>query len=269
MRKVMIAMIALLASASWCVAQSTCATLSANSLSTYPPWDPYGNQGHNTGEHQFGTNSAATCSYSSIGGPYCASVCNAYGSASGTDTGLISNPLYSHRLGAQVNPGTSSANGAQIQCGATAAVTVVSCLVGTSCGTSITFSREVSGIGVTVSFPPNNIFSISQPYTNTCALQADPAYGDGGCAAWQAAHKNGAQDAPPPGCGGTEPDCGDDGEDPCCYCPGSGANPSLPLCGDCGDSAALMDPGRFSTPASCLGKRPRKALSDFLSTLDR
>ena len=113
----------------WSMAQKACSDY--NTSTTFAPWDPSGLQGHSTGGHYFYTNSAATCSYGSIGGQYCASQCDAYGSAFGNDKGLLSNPLYSHTLGATVNGGTSGANGAAISCGATAAVTAVSCLIGT------------------------------------------------------------------------------------------------------------------------------------------
>jgi hypothetical protein len=110
-----------------CLASAqTCS--SNNLLNVFPPWDPFGAQGHKTGGHYYYTNSASTCTYTSIGQQYCASVCSAYGSASGDDTGQVTPPLYAHTLGAIVNGGTSTANGAQIQCGATAAVTAVSCL---------------------------------------------------------------------------------------------------------------------------------------------
>lgn len=84
--------------------------------------------------------------------------------------------IYSHTLGAVVNGGTSSANGAQISCGATAAVTAVQCVIGTSCGAVIGFSGGASGIGVSVSFPPSSIFSTSKAYSRTCLLIADPQY---------------------------------------------------------------------------------------------
>jgi hypothetical protein len=133
-----------------------------------------------TGQHAFGSNSAATCGHKSIGQQYCASTCDAYGSASGDDTGAIANPFKSHALGAVVNGGTSTASGAQITCGATAAVTAVSCVQLTGCGATIGFSGGANGIGVSVSFPPNSVMSQSHAYTNTCPLVADPTFGGGG-----------------------------------------------------------------------------------------
>jgi hypothetical protein len=166
----------LAASFSWC---QTCATY--NLLTTYTPWDPSGTQGHNSGNHQYGTNSASTCTYASIGQQYCASSCSAYGSAFGNDTGTVTPIIYSHTLGAVVNGGTSSANGAQIQCGATAAVTAVACVIGLSCSVSISFSGGLYGVNVSVGFPPSSIYNnVSQNYTQTCALRADPQNDGGG-----------------------------------------------------------------------------------------
>ncbi len=157
-------------------AQTSCASYNLTNIET--PWDPSGVQEHATGSHTFSTNTTESCSYSSIGQQFCASSCYAEGSAFGTDTGTIAAGLlpHSHTLGAVVNPGTSNANGAQIQCGATAAVTVTSCVIGTSCGATIGFSGGVNGIGVSVSFPPSSIMGTSQPYQMTCALRSDPSY---------------------------------------------------------------------------------------------
>lgn len=134
---------------SWAAAQ-TCSNYSFLTVET--PWDPTNNKGHLTGQNSFYTNSAATCTYSSSGLQYCTSVCNAYGSASGVDSGSTG-AVYDHTLGAVVNGGASGANGAQISCGATAAVTAVQCLLGTSCGAVISFSGGTYGVGVSVSFP--------------------------------------------------------------------------------------------------------------------
>jgi hypothetical protein len=71
--------------------QSTCADY--NYATVFAPWDPAGNQGHLTGMHSFITNSAGNCSCSSINQQYCASTCQAYGSAYGTDSGARTNPL--------------------------------------------------------------------------------------------------------------------------------------------------------------------------------
>jgi len=169
---------ALLLAVQWSQAQTTCA--SYNTSTTYPAWNPVGTQGHNSGAHYFYTNSAANCTYSSIGLQYCASSCSAYGSGNADDTGTVTPIVDYHSLGAVVNPGTSTANGAQIQCGATAAVAAVACLIGTSCSAVVGFSGGAYGVGVSVSFPPGSIMGLSSAYTNTCALEADPTYGGGG-----------------------------------------------------------------------------------------
>jgi hypothetical protein len=170
LRKTVIA--AFILAASWAAAQ-TCSNYTFLTVET--PWDPTNNKGHLTGQHSFYTNSAASCTYSSSGQQFCSSACSAYGSASGVDTGSTG-VIYDHTLGAIVNGGASSANGVQISCGATAAVTAVQCLLGTSCGAVIGFSGGAYGIGVNVSFPPSSIYTASQPYTQTCALLADPQY---------------------------------------------------------------------------------------------
>ena len=146
-----------------------------NLLTTYAPWDPSNSTGHLTGNHTFGTNSASTCNYTSSGGTYCSSTCSAYGSAFGNDTGAVT-PVYDdHTLGAVVNGGVGSANGAQLQCGAMAAVTAVACLIGTSCSATIGFSGGANGVGVSISFPPNSVYTSQQAYTQICALRTDPS----------------------------------------------------------------------------------------------
>jgi hypothetical protein len=155
-----------------------------NYLDTYQPWDPSNNKGHLTGNHTFGTNQAATCTYTSVGEAYCASSCQAYGSGYGVDTGSTG-VIYVHDLGAVVNGGGSSQGGGpeaiNVQCGSTAAVTAVQCPTGFSCGTTIGFSGGEWGIGVSVSFPSGSIWGATLVQQETCPAEPDPTWGGGGC----------------------------------------------------------------------------------------
>jgi hypothetical protein len=140
-------------------------------------WDPVGTQEHTgSGNHSFYSSLTSSCTYSSTGHQFCATGCSAYGSISNTDTGRLTtvNPLYQHNPGNQVNGGYAGSGAGSASCGATAAATVTSCLI--SCAAVISFSGSSTGIGVGVSFPPDSIFGLSQPYTYTCPVEPDPTY---------------------------------------------------------------------------------------------
>ncbi len=88
--------------------------------------------------------------------------------------------FYQHNLGISTNVGTAQApNGGAIQCGSTVAATVTSCLL--SCAATISFSGGVNGIGVSISFPPSQIFIASGSLTTSCASETPQGSGGGGC----------------------------------------------------------------------------------------
>lgn len=197
-------------------AQSTCAGFDKQGALML--WDPSGTQDHVTGGyHVFGANLTGQCQYSHVVGQYdCATISISYGSISNQDTGRLTtvNPLYQHNVGNSINSGTgSSPGGGPASSGVTAAATVTSCLV--SCAAVIGFGGGLWGVGVTVSFPPDAIFGLSQADTLYCMPVVDP----------QGPGKGGSGFGGPE-CGGSE-DCS---ENECCTngsCGGCPANPLL------------------------------------------
>ncbi len=154
-----------------------------------------------------------------------------------TETGTLTNPLYTHDLAINWSLGGANGNGPQIQCGGTVAATGVACLV--SCSVAITFNATGNGVGTTVNFPSGNIWAASRSQTTTCAAKSGPV---GSCTSydwynttlWQSSgttgHKTGAHTAystlqsecayADQGSGGGGPECDGDLDCPgdlCCY----------------------------------------------------
>lgn len=173
-RQVVLFLALLMIAPSWSAAQQSCSDFSVQGSPLF--WDPFGDQGHLTGAHQFYSTLTASCSYTGMGNQYCTTACSAYGSISHQDTGALSNPFYQHNLGNSVNGGFWEAVNASgsISCQTTAAATVTSCLL--SCATSISFSGSQSGVGVSVSFPADAIFGLSQGYGFSCFPELDPQW---------------------------------------------------------------------------------------------
>jgi len=214
-----------------------------NTLATNAPgWDPSGVQGHLTGSHYWLTNSAGTCTYSSIGQPLCASICSAYGSAYSFEKGSLTNPVLEHLVNDAVNSGTSASNGAAISCAATTAVAAVSCLIGTSCSVSITFSGSPSGVGVSVNFPPSTVMATSSAFSNLCIAENDPSYGCTGNPGFICYNQNGGTGSAPTcqdgsyTCGNGEGECEladtpedcTEGEEPTCESDGGWSCEPIP-----------------------------------------
>ena len=68
--------------------------------------------------------------------------------------------------------GTAQApnGGVAIQCGATLAATVTRCLI--SCAATISFSGSANGVGISVSFPPSDVFAKTGTLVITCAPES-------------------------------------------------------------------------------------------------
>jgi hypothetical protein len=182
MRRHMLLLSSILYFASLAAGQTSCASYSAQDVPLF--WDPYGTQDHKTGGyHQFYSTLTGTCSYASVGLPNCSSLSTSYGSISNQDTGRLTtvNPLYQHNVGNSVNGGNGQAplGGVATISQATGAATVTSCLL--SCAAVISFSGGTgTGVNVSVSFPPDSIFGLSQAISTSCPNMPDPTYGGGG-----------------------------------------------------------------------------------------
>jgi hypothetical protein len=164
-----------------CVAQGNCAAWDTIG----PPffWVASGSVYHNTLSHTATATLSGECSYVDTGGAGspCASQC--YGTVTAlplvVDKGTLNHLIYSHELGDNYSTAGGSApnGGVEVDCGSTAAATVVAC-VGT-CPVTIGFSGGQNGVGVSVSFPSQQIFAQSYNWVTKCAAERRPM--DGCC----------------------------------------------------------------------------------------
>lgn len=109
-------------------------------------------------------------------GQACASVCQSYASNLETwmsENGTLDTLLhYTHYTGIQISDGGANGNGPAISCAVTVAAAVRSCLI--SCAVDITFNAKPFGVGTTVNFPPDAIFTSSYPYPTSCLAKSGP-----------------------------------------------------------------------------------------------
>jgi hypothetical protein len=185
MRTTLFVLLAILMTAVWCAAQDPAGACSQFNASDTPvPVNFWEVQEHANGGHGFGDTLGGTCKYTNTGstaGSPCASACQAsafpsgYG-PTGSEQGILNavDALYTHYLNGVANVGYAQApaGGAAIQCGATFAAAVRSCLI--SCGVAVTINGSSTGVGMSVSFPADAIMALESPLTTTCASEAAP-----------------------------------------------------------------------------------------------
>lgn len=202
MRQKMLALICVCLGANWAVGQSytSCPDYDTITTSYFDPTP--GTANHITGQHIATGSMQFTCTYTSVGLQSCATACNAVPTIAEVDSGTLI-ALYTHNLGTNEAGGQATApnGGANETCGATVAATVTACLV--TCAASISIGVGQSGVGASVSFPPSQIYAVTNlPTQVTCANEPDPNYEGGG-----------EGGGPGTGCAGGSPKCDDGGVD--------------------------------------------------------
>lgn len=94
---------------------------------------------------------------------------------SAVESGQLTNLLFSHFIGANAMGGLSAGvNGATATSGGTAAGTVRDCV--TSCDVTVGISGSSNGIGLSVSFPPSNVWAQQVPRQISCGPILDPTF---------------------------------------------------------------------------------------------
>jgi hypothetical protein len=156
--------------------QATCSQF--NTSNTFPHGLSDTNE-HTTGQHTFNAAVQGTCTYTSGAGTACNVACTANSSSTMTDAGQLSGVGTFHATAKADFTGNASNNGAQsISCQGTSGGTVRSCLI--NCNTSISISATGNGLGATINFPANQIWSDQNSGVINCAPESVASGGKGG-----------------------------------------------------------------------------------------
>jgi hypothetical protein len=187
---------------------TTCADLSTQ-IGPYF-WDPFGTTQHTSWGHYFYNTLVGTCTYSTSSVPlsqYCANQSYSYGSISNQELGHVVLPFH-HNNGNSVASGVSASpsGAAATMTQATAAAATTSCI--TFCGAVVGISAGASGVGATVTFPPDSILTGATSITTPCPIQNNPQNG-GGCSVSGAPCEGGG--------GGEECNSNSECDSGCCY----------------------------------------------------
>jgi hypothetical protein len=128
--------------------------------------------------HWFQASGSGGCSYVGLPGSACTASCGATMSAQWGENGYLLNPLVYHQAGGDYGTGSGTgAAGGSVACQSTAAVSVLSCLIGSFCTVHI----SVSGGFGSVSFDPSSIWNHPHSYVAACPGHTAPSQGDPTC----------------------------------------------------------------------------------------
>jgi hypothetical protein len=133
-------------------------------------------QEHVNGSHSFKASLSGGCTYTDgaqVPGP-CNVTCSAQAKGSISESGDLAGLVFFHGTGSGDSSGVSTSNGGAANCQGLTAGTVKSCIF--PCNTSVNITAGASGnggnVGVSVSFPPGNLWSDQlSPQAVSCLAQ--------------------------------------------------------------------------------------------------
>jgi hypothetical protein len=133
------------------------------------------------GDHHFVSTFDKVCRYQSDGAgatQYCdVTSATQVAITSTSESGALTNLIDAHFIGANAMGGLQTGvNGATASTGGTAAGAVLDCFPLTGCAVTVSISGSSNGIGLSVSFPPSNVWA--QPVSDgiSCGPVLDPSF---------------------------------------------------------------------------------------------
>lgn len=126
------------------------------------------------GAHVLASFISGSCTYAdpTDGTRLCFAYCSMTSKAEPSESGSLSVLTKHHYINSAQADGASDINGGSTTCGATTAMSVVSCTF--SCAVNLSISASSNGIGATVAFAPGALWNASFAPTLTCATRNAP-----------------------------------------------------------------------------------------------